>query len=56
MARKKTHTTHHTFWTVELQNIVTSISLTIIGAIILLSTQESSILGQYFAIACEALF
>ena len=50
MAKKKPTTTHHTFMTVELQNIIAGGILVILAAFMFLSTNEASIVGKYFSI------
>ncbi|MDD2693883.1 MAG: DNA translocase FtsK [Candidatus Gracilibacteria bacterium] len=54
MARKKTQ--HQSFMTVELQNILAGGILIVLGVLMFLSTKETSVIGQYFAIAGGKLF
>jgi DNA segregation ATPase FtsK/SpoIIIE, S-DNA-T family len=57
MARKKqSPEQHHTFFTVELQNILASLILVILGLVMFFATQETSIIGGYFASFWKVLF
>jgi DNA segregation ATPase FtsK/SpoIIIE-like protein len=55
MARKKS-TTHHTFWTYELQNIIAGGILVTLGVLMFLSTKETSVFGSYLARGGIVLF
>jgi hypothetical protein len=55
MARKKS-TTHHTFWTYELQNILAGGILVTLGVLMFLATREASVFGRYLTQVDMVLF
>ena len=54
MPKKKSQ--HQNFMTVELQNILAGGILIVLGALMFLSTQESSVIGKYFSLLATNLF